>query len=86
MPVTNDQGEVALKYYQSQNRILVQKTPSGQDYVFVNRASITLAWVLPEDEQHLLSRRKNCCGNHKKKVFFYANEDDVRRWTNGGGR
>lgn len=85
-PITNATGDIALKYHQPQNRVLIQKTPTGADYVFVCKANITLAWVNPDDVQHLLERRKHCCGNNKKQVFFYANESDVRRWTNGGGR
>lgn len=82
----NDQGQVAIKYYQPQNQVLVQQTLSGTDYVFICRANITLAWIEPADVEHLLARRKRCCGNHQRQIFFYANADEVRRWTNGGGR
>ena len=84
--VTNDAAQVAMKYYQPAHRILVQQTPTGNDYVFLARANITMAWVDQADADHLLGRRKHCCGNHKKQIFFYANENDVRQWTNGGGR
>jgi hypothetical protein len=81
-------GYVALKYYQPQTRVLVpaNTTPTQTNYVFLCKANITMAWVKPGDVNNLLSRRKNCCGSHKKQSFYYANEDDVRRWSNGGGR
>lgn len=87
-PITNEANEVALKYYQPTQRVLVpaNTTPTQTDYVFVCKANITLAWVKLDDVNNLLARRKNCCGGHRKQTFFYANEDDVRRWTNGGGR
>lgn len=84
--ITNEQGQVALKYYQPQQRVLAQGLPSGKDTVFVGRANITMAWVEQEDVDHLLARYKKCCGGNKKKSYFEANENDVRQWTNGGGR
>lgn len=86
--ITNAAGEVALKYYQPTQRVLVpeETTPTKTAYVFVCQANITLAWVKPDDVDSLLSRRKNCCGGHKRQLYYYANEDDVRRWTNRGGR
>lgn len=86
--VTNAAGEIALKYYQPV-RVLAQRVPSGKDgYVFTPKASISLAWVDPQDVADLLTRKAGCkCGGaRKKQAFSYASEDDVRRWTNGGGR
>jgi hypothetical protein len=84
--VTNDAGQVALKYYQPA-QILAKKAPSGNEYVFAVRADISMSWVSPGDVENLLQRRAGCnCGGRKRQAFFYANEDDVRRWTNGGGR
>lgn len=85
--ITNDQGQVALKYYQPA-QVLSQATPSGKDYVFIPRASISMAWVEAEDVENLLARKAgcNCGGKQKKQAYTYASEDDTRRWTNGGGR
>jgi len=82
--ITNDDGWIALKHRQP-TQVLTKKTPSGHDYVFVPKANISMAWVRPDDVDNLLARKSGCCGN-KKKSYTYANEDDVRRWTNGGGR
>lgn len=77
---------VALKYYQP-TQVLVKATPSGAEYVFVPKANISMAYVQPEDVDNLLVRKAGCnCGGSKKQAFHYANEDDKRRWENGGGR
>ena len=85
--ITNPAGQVALKYYQPA-KVLAQQTPTGAGYVFTPRANISLSWVEPGDVDNLLQRRAGCkCGGgRKKQAFSYANEDDVRRWQNGGGR
>lgn len=81
----NQDGWIALKYYQPQ-QVLVTRTPSRHDYVFVVQANISLAWIRPEDIDNILARRKECCNGHKRLTYLYANEADVRRWTNRGGR
>ena len=85
--ITNDAGQVALKYYQAA-QVLAQQTPTGAGYAFAVRANISMSWVAPGDVENLLARKAgcNCGGSRKKQAFSYANEDDVRRWTNGGGR
>lgn len=84
--ITNDAGQVALKYYQPA-QVLAQNTPTGTGYAFAVRASISMSWVNADDVENLLARRAGCnCGGKKKQAFYYANEDDVRRWQNGGGR
>jgi hypothetical protein len=84
--VSNNVGQVALKYYQPA-QVLAQGTPTGSGYVFTPKANISLAWVEAGDVDNLLQRRAGCnCGGKKRQAFYYANEDDVRRWTNGGGR
>jgi len=85
MPQLNDIGQVALKYYQPVP-VIVQRTPSGAEYVFVVTANISLAWINSEDQADVLGRYKVCCGGNKRKSFSEANEQDVRIWTNGGGR
>lgn len=83
--VTNEAGQVALKYHQSVQKYI--RLGDGSEYVFGVRANISMAWVEPEHVDIILKiKRSDCssCGN--KPVFRYANETDVRRWTNGGGR
>lgn len=84
-PITNEAGEVALKYRQPAP-VIARNTPSKKEYAFVVKANISMAWVDPQDVDNLISRTKTCCGGNRKKQFFLANESDVRRWTNGGGR
>lgn len=84
--ITNDTGQVALKHYQPA-QVIAQSNPSGNDYVFVPKANISLAFVRQEDIDSLLARKTCACGGQNRKSrFLYANEDDVRRWSNGGGR
>ena len=75
---TNSNGEVALRYRRGGQRLVY-------DYVFIPRAGISLAWVKPEDVNKMYAVKRGCCGN-TKRVIFPASEDDVRQWTNNGGR
>lgn len=86
-PVKNEDGMVAMKYARKQ-RALVScgKGDSKRQYIFTTQANITLAWVEEEHVPCALAVRGGCCGQRKPGVIKYANEDDVRRWTNGGGR
>lgn len=85
-PIINDAGQIALKYYQPA-QVLAQGTPTGAGYSFAVRAGIAMSWVDADDVGNLLQRKAGCnCGGKKRQAFYYANEDDIRRWTNGGGR
>jgi hypothetical protein len=77
-------GNVAIKYRQP-GRVLITGSPSGKEYVAVTEANICLTWVEIQDVDYILAKRGGCC-NKKQKAFRLANEDDVRRWTNKGGR
>ena len=81
--VTNDDGWIALKRYQTINKIV---TVGGEEYLFFTKANICLAWIRPEHIDQVLNIKKICCGGSRKPQFRYANEDDVRRWIVGGGR
>lgn len=80
----NEAGEIAVKYRQP-GRVLLQHNPSKKEYVAITRANICMAWVDPQDVDHILRKVGGCCGK-KQKAFSLANPDDVRRWTRGGGR
>lgn len=83
--VTNDVGQIALKYLSPVPKFI--SANGGGEYIFSVRANISLAWIEPKDVNNILGIKSGCnCGSGKKRVFVYANEDDVRRWTNGGGR
>ena len=85
--ILNEEGKVALKY-KRQQRIGVKCGGTGetQTYIFSMRANISMAWVPPEDVNCARATRGGCCGEKKVGIIVLANEDDVRRWTNGGGR
>ncbi len=75
-------GKVAIDYYQTIPHVI---RVNGTDYAFVVKANICMAWVDKDNVEAILRVTKSCCGGHKNIVYRYANENDVRRWTNGGG-
>lgn len=78
--IQNQAGQIAIKVQRHAHPRQVDQ------YIFVPRANISLAWIEPEDVPMVLTiKRKGCC-NKSQKEFQPANESDVRRWTNGGGR
>lgn len=81
--VYNDDGWIALKRFQTINKLV---TVGDTQYLFATRANICMAWIMPEHVDAILAIRRVCCSGSKKPMFTYANENDVRRWTNGGGR
>ncbi len=81
--ITNDDGWIALKRYQTINKIV---TVGGEEYLFYTKANICLAWIRPEHVGAVLNIKKKCCGGNTKSQFRYANENDARRWSAGGGR
>jgi hypothetical protein len=82
--VENTEGKVALKYMTTNQKLVT--APSGNQYVFVPKHNISMAWVEKKDAGPLVGMKKGCkCGsNSKKQVIFYAQDHDVRRWYNGG--
>ena len=83
--IENEAGQVALKYYLSNPRLVEF---SDAAYYFQPIANISLAWVHAKHVLKILALTNSgrCCGANKKPIFFYANESDVRRWSRGGGR
>ena len=80
--ITNEQGQVAIKYYQTIPHIL---RTGGKEYAFVVRARLCMAWIDASQVDKVLQIKKNCCGNNSKTVYSYANEQTINIWTNGGG-
>lgn len=85
--VTDDGGNVALKHKRLQ-RVAVQCAGTGEKltHIFTIRANINMAWIPPTDVDCALATKGGCCGQKKPGIIVLANQDDVRRWTNGGGR
>jgi len=81
----NAQGQVAMRYMQ-QKPALVKC--NGTQYYFSTKASISMAFVNPEDVDCLLAVMEGCgcAGGRKKNMIFLADETHARRWINGGGR
>lgn len=79
MPITNDNGDVAIKYLQEVPHIV---TIRGYNYAFVVKRNVNLTWVKPGDVASMLAIKKDCgCpANTKKQKYVYANELDVQRW------
>jgi len=75
-------GQVAIDYYQTIPHVV---QVNRNEYAFVVRADICMAWIKEEDVNAILSVTKQCCGGNRNTVYRLANENDVRRWTNGGG-
>lgn len=87
-PVYDETGtRVAMRYLKDQ-RVLVECGPrkSVHQYVFAMQGNVSMSWVAEEDAACCLNVRGGCCGNHKPGIIVFATEDDVRRWTNRGGR
>jgi hypothetical protein len=77
----NENGWIALKRYQTINKIV---TVGDEQYAFVTQHNICMAWVRPEHVDQVLAIKKVCCGGGKKSQFRPASETDVRRWESGG--
>lgn len=85
--VTNSDGWIAVKYYK-QAQVLTRGTPSRNDYVFVVKANISLAFVRPEDAGSITSRmikNRECCPGGRKNgpAYTYATQDEVDKWLAG---
>jgi hypothetical protein len=85
--IVNAEGMVAMKHRRLVP-IMVQcgGWPNKREYIFSIRANIPMTWVRPEDVACMMNVKWGCCGKKKPGGVIFANADDVRRWTNGGGR
>lgn len=80
--ITNTEGKVAIKYYQTIPHVL---QVGKREYAFVVRARLCLSWIDPEQVSSVLKITKICCGNNRRTVYSYATEQMVNIWTKGGG-
>jgi hypothetical protein len=77
--VVNENGQVAVKYYQPVPQVI---KVNGRTYVFSVNKSLSIAWVEPEDVNAILNITKVCCGGQRNKVFRLEHETHVKRWLN----
>ena len=75
--VYNENGEVAIKHYQTLPHVL---GVSGIEYAFVVQHNICLAWIQPEDVDRVLSLKKTCCGGSRKPKYISATQIQVEIW------
>lgn len=50
-------------------------------YAFVVRKNLNLAWVRPEDLDAVMAIKAGCCGNKSHPKYVFANERDEYWWT-----
>lgn len=85
--VRNEAGQIAMKFRRLfPLRVRCGGWPNYKDYAFVIRANIPMTWVDEADVPCMAQVKYGCCGAKKPGGVLFCNEDDVRRWTNGGGR
>lgn len=79
--VKNEQGQIALVYYQP-----IPQTVRVNSFVypFVIKNTISMAWVNEEHVPNILGITKSCCGGNTKNVFHYASDGQVRVWSGTG--
>lgn len=80
MAVTNEQGQVAVRYYQPIPKLV--ELGNGHSYYFDVKFSVSMAWVDAEDVQTLFNTLGGCCGG-QRQVFFHASQDNVNFWVYG---
>lgn len=71
--VTNERGEVALKYHQPVPHV------SMGTYAFVPKNGLSLAWVPVGDAERV---KRGCCPGSRGKVSE-ATEEEVGQWSSG---
>ncbi len=84
--VKNEQGEVAIAYYQpAEAYVDGSRVPSGRGYAFRTERAVCMAWVDPRDVDAILAMTKNCagCGNKARRLFAYATIGQVWMWATG---
>lgn len=84
--VTNENGKVAIRYYQSENKFVKIGESAEHQYLFETRAAgISLAWVNASDVDAVLKIMKGCgcSGGSQHPMFHLASEMDVKIWTTG---
>jgi len=86
--VLNAEGAVAMKVMNRVQVLVVCRRPNGEKvrYVLRSSANVCMAWIDPIDVPCMGAVRGGCCGRRKRGIIMLANANDVRQWTNRGGR
>jgi hypothetical protein len=79
MPEMDADGNVALFFIQPIQKMI--SLGNGNQYVFVVRRNVSLAWVKESDVEACFSIRTGCCGHTVNPAFRYASAGDVRIWS-----
>lgn len=78
--IKNDEGKVALRYYQTVPKLFHVGT---HDYVVQIKYNVAIVFAYPEDVSSFLNIRGGCCGNKKKNLFWEATERDMAVFYTG---
>jgi len=77
--VKNEQGQVALVYYQPTPRVVtIPAKPKPVNYAFTVKHAVSLAWVDEKDVAKILAIMNYCCGGQSKTAFHYASESALK--------
>ena len=79
MMITNDQGQVALKYKKQIPKYIELR--NGHAYAFSVKRNVSVSWVEADDVATIFNIKEGCCGNKSHQAFTYANERDMGLWT-----
>jgi len=79
--ITNENGDVAIRYYQTLPHTVGIGSNPKTEYAFVVQHNICLSWVKPEHVDQILGITKQCCGNNRKHVYFLAEQRHVDIWS-----
>lgn len=83
--IHNDEGDVAITYYQSTGKYV--RMGDGTEYVFTTKNNVCLSWVSPEHVDKILSTTKKCCGGKStNNVFRLSSQQEVNLWSGVGTR
>jgi len=84
MPITNETGQVAIRYYSPSPKYI--RLSNGHEYVFSGGKYVSASWVNEEDVSSVLSltRSCNCSGGSKKPMFREATQQEVNLWLGVG--
>lgn len=82
--VTNDQGQVAMIFYQPIPKLISFTSHEGKtSFAFQVKHGISLCWIEPAYVDRVLSITHHCCGGKVNAAFRCANELQVKVWNTG---
>lgn len=84
--ITNDAGNVAIKWVLPRPAKPVTIEGDKTVYIFTPKQNVWMAWVKPEHVDRLLAFREktcNCNNGVYKNAFMLSNQLDVNLWEYG---